>query len=555
MKTGKTSATCTEDTCSATPAIFGLSLRSHMFIEFMVVEAVLVGTWLFAWRSGISDGGLTFVVLLTSVALGWILHGQRVVAIVRPQWIESPRFKYGRVFWRSIENARLETVGRGSMLILRMRTLAGDVPRRRHLTGLASNEIGLPVAALTGDEQEKLLALVQEHVGISRPDADVVESSDDARQLTEEFHATLEDLTPSAWAPMCIIALNVLIWLVMLADGLALLRPAPAELLRWGGNAAYETLHGGLWRLLTGTFLHNGLQHLSLNMLALLVIGPPAARLLGNWQFLIVYLGSGLTGSALSLHFSAQQNVSVGASGAVLGVIGAFAVGVAQHRARFPGRSAARIATNLAVYAVFSLTAGMLTASVDNATHVGGLFSGALLGWLLIEKVAEEQYEKQRHDRQIAAIVIVLVSVTGLVRTAPIPESGPTARFQELEQWRALRIQFDRTIDAVRRDTYGETTSDGTAAYRPPATHISALRSLVAEMEGIQLPIGEPEAETAALVERIARAWLAILELEQRRRRVFPYEENDGLMQRYEDELSEAEAKLMLRKALSPRAH
>ncbi len=59
-------------------------------------------------------------------------------------------------------------------------------------------------------------------------------------------------------------------------------------------------------------------------------------RLHGHWQFLLIYLGSAIVGSALSLHYAAQTSVAVGASGAVFGVLGAVLVSIFQNKSRLP---------------------------------------------------------------------------------------------------------------------------------------------------------------------------------------------------------------------------
>ena len=73
--------------------------------------------------------------------------------------------------------------------------------------------------------------------------------------------------------------------------------------------------------MITANFMHAGFLHLALNLYALYVIAPEAEAVLGYWSFAAVYIGSGLAGSILC--FLLTNSVTVGASGAVFGLIGA----------------------------------------------------------------------------------------------------------------------------------------------------------------------------------------------------------------------------------------
>ena len=79
---------------------------------------------------------------------------------------------------------------------------------------------------------------------------------------------------------------------------------------------------GEWWRLITAAFLHYGLIHLGMNMLVLWFIGPPLEEYFGHWRYLLVYLVSGLAGSAGAL-VASPNALTVGASGAIWGIMGA----------------------------------------------------------------------------------------------------------------------------------------------------------------------------------------------------------------------------------------
>lgn len=241
----------------------------------------------------------------------------------------------------------------------------------------------------------------------------------DELQAHDAFEARLVELTPVPWALYTVMGLNALVWLLNLFDGMSAMKPTPAELFAWGANSSTAVVRDGdYWRLLTATFLHGGVLHLVLNMFALWDAGRRVCRWFGNGQFLLIYLGAGLTGSALSLHFSSQQAVSVGASGAVFGVLGALLVGVLQHRERVPKGMVQQLLTTQGVFVVIMLVQGFARPGIDNAAHIGGLVAGAVLAWLLIELVDEQAGVAQRRVRQVLALLAVAVMAGGLTAMA-----------------------------------------------------------------------------------------------------------------------------------------
>jgi membrane associated rhomboid family serine protease len=127
--------------------------------------------------------------------------------------------------------------------------------------------------------------------------------------------------------------------------------------------------HGDYWRLITAAFLHYGPLHLGLNMLALYWFGTPVEHYLGRLRFLLVYLVSGLAGSAGALIVT-PNTPTVGASGAIFGILGAALV-LERQRAYVLGGSAMGV---IAINLVFSFT----FSNISIGGHIGGLIGGAL---------------------------------------------------------------------------------------------------------------------------------------------------------------------------------
>lgn len=165
---------------------------------------------------------------------------------------------------------------------------------------------------------------------------------------------------------------------------------------------------GEVYRLLTSAFLHGGIFHLLLNMYALFLFGPPLEAALGRLRFAALYLVSALGGSALSYAFAAPNQPSLGASGAVFGLLGAFLV---------VNRKLGRDSSGVIVLLAINFAYGFLVPRIDWRAHLGGLITGALVAAAFAYAPRE-----RRTLVQVAATVAVLAAVVALVvwRTAEL---------------------------------------------------------------------------------------------------------------------------------------
>ncbi len=108
-------------------------------------------------------------------------------------------------------------------------------------------------------------------------------------------------------------------------------------------------------------------MHLLLNMYALYLFGPPLEAALGRLRFIVLYLVSALGGSALSYAFSQPGDPSLGASGAVFGLLGAYLV---------VNRRLGRDTTSVMVLLAINFAYGFLVPRIDWRAHLGGLVAG-----------------------------------------------------------------------------------------------------------------------------------------------------------------------------------
>jgi rhomboid protease GluP len=159
------------------------------------------------------------------------------------------------------------------------------------------------------------------------------------------------------------------------------------DLLHLGANSATWTVQAGeFWRLLTAVFLHGGLLHLGLNLFALIYIMPVARDVYGDRKAMVVFVVSGVFASLTSVGWQLGQGhaaVSIGASGAISGVIGLMLAWGHRDGTAF-GLSIRNSMLRWVLYtALYGFAAGRLGPGVDNAAHIGGWAIGAALAYTL----------------------------------------------------------------------------------------------------------------------------------------------------------------------------
>jgi membrane associated rhomboid family serine protease len=185
---------------------------------------------------------------------------------------------------------------------------------------------------------------------------------------------------------LALIAVNVGVYLAELATG---------GRQDGTGNTIFE--HGALylplvaagdwWRLMTAAFLHYGIFHLAVNMYSLYWVGSLLEHVIGRWKFLLLYLASGLAGSAGAL-IATPNAVTVGASGAIFGILGALYVLERNGHIASGGQIAGLIVLNLVItfaFSGFALGGNVTGFQISLGGHVGGLLGGVIAMWLLLQ--------------------------------------------------------------------------------------------------------------------------------------------------------------------------
>jgi membrane associated rhomboid family serine protease len=150
----------------------------------------------------------------------------------------------------------------------------------------------------------------------------------------------------------------------------------PVHTLAPGGIHLVGVAHGELWRMLSAAFLHYGPLHLAINMYSLYFAGTLLEQIIGSSRFALLYFGSGIAGSAGAIWLS-PNSVTVGASGAIFGILGGLFVLERQGRIHSGGQILGLIVLNLVfTFAVSGISVG---------GHLGGLFGGIVLMFLLLQ--------------------------------------------------------------------------------------------------------------------------------------------------------------------------
>lgn len=307
--------------------------------------------------------------------------------------------------------------------------------------------------------------------------------------LTDRLRAQVPHLP----ATLTLIAANALVFAAMLKAGAGLWHSTNGVPLDWGANFGPATQDGQWWRLGSALFLHFGLLHLSMNMLALWDGGRLVERMYGHWRFLAIYFIAGLAGNLASLAVQGGGAVSAGASGAIFGVYGSLLAYVWCEREHIHRVDFRWLFWGALAFTVLAISLGFIVPGIDNAAHLGGLTTGTLSGLALMP----------RRGRRLAGAALA-AAVAGLLVAMPPPKyrwSEETQARSEIRdflgtdaaitaRWKTLMLEgqrgarsFDQLagdIDTDVADRYQESFEELSAlkldAAAPSAATLSALR-------------------------------------------------------------------------------
>ncbi len=279
---------------------------------------------------------------------------------------------------------------------------------------------------------------------------------------------------------------------------------------------------GEWWRLFSSALLHAGFPHLLLNGLALLWIGRVVEGLFGARLAVALFVLSAAAGGAPAV--LGGERVSVGASGAICGWIGAALVGLFRGPPNLPREVATRAGSSLLGTLPFLLGFGLLVPNVDNAAHVAGLAAGLLLGWLLPSaRVARRPLGTAplalAAGSAVVGILAIALAAVSLARGGRAPAlprvavEGPSGRILVPVHWTCERKQ-DETVfrdpSVNLQVVLGEDRRPLEAVARGalrdyPTVSLRPLARLETGVEMIRATAGRGDSETVLLAFRATR--------------------------------------------------
>ncbi|RFU86477.1 rhomboid family intramembrane serine protease [Streptomyces triticagri] len=207
-----------------------------------------------------------------------------------------------------------------------------------------------------------------------------------------------------------LIGINAAVFIAVLATDDRLVRDLSLIGQFWDyfGAPLQGVAEGQWYRLVTSMFLHQEIWHLGFNMLGLWWLGGPLEAALGRARYLSLYLISGLAGSALTYLIAAPNQPSLGASGAVFGLMGATAV--LMRRLNYDLRP---VLVLLALNLLFTFT----WSGIAWEAHVGGLVAGTAIAYAMVHAPRDRRALVQYG---VCGLVLLAVVVVVVVRTSQL---------------------------------------------------------------------------------------------------------------------------------------
>lgn len=168
----------------------------------------------------------------------------------------------------------------------------------------------------------------------------------------------------------------------------------------------YELVKGGeIYRIFTCMFLHGSVIHLMCNMYALYALGSQVERYYGTLKFLVIYFISGILGSLFSCVFMSSYSYSIGASGAIFGLLGSIAYFTYNYRATLQSLLRGQVMSAI----IINLLMGFMIPGIDVTAHIGGLIGGVLVS------MGIGLGDKYRKSDQVNGFVVLMLMFIAMI--------------------------------------------------------------------------------------------------------------------------------------------
>ncbi|MGV8983585.1 rhomboid family intramembrane serine protease [Clostridium sp.] len=204
-----------------------------------------------------------------------------------------------------------------------------------------------------------------------------VMSNNNLRSSNEKIN--LED---KPWITIGIIAINVIMYIItaylsfVYAKG-SIFNSDTNVLILLGAKVNELIQQGQYYRLVSCMFLHGGIVHLGVNMYSLYAIGPMVEKVYGKAKYIAIYFISGIVASVFSYIFS--TSVSIGASGAIFGLLGAVLIFAVKSK----GKTGSGFIKSILSVIFINIFIGVTLPNIDNFAHMGGLLGGMVIAFLV----------------------------------------------------------------------------------------------------------------------------------------------------------------------------
>ena len=279
-----------------------------------------------------------------------------------------------------------------------------------------------------------------------------------------------------------IMAINIMVYIAMLIDGVSFFDPTSEQLVRWGANYGPYTLKDEWWRLFTCEFVHIGFGHLFANMVSFLYVGIILEPLIGTVRFVTVYLLATVAAALLSVWWDGNA-IGAGASGAILGMYGMMLMFSVVGRKMFaPGELGAFF-----IWAAFVIGFNLLYGlkdGIDNSAHLGGIFYGVFAALVFYPSYRKTESFSVTLLNDVVLIVISIGIFYFAYQQIPAGMAYYDDKMEafDVNQEMALAVltQYDRdTLAYEKRDYYLERfRQDGVERWDKTVLSLSELNNL-----------------------------------------------------------------------------
>lgn len=212
-------------------------------------------------------------------------------------------------------------------------------------------------------------------------------------------------------ATIALIAINVVVYLIEIAAGPGGINDPSRSIEIHYGLVGFFVAEGQVYRLLTGAFLHAEIFHIGFNMFVLFFLGRLVEPTIGTTRFLFVYFASLFAGALGALLFSGPDALTIGASGAIFGILGAGLIIALERRSE-------QVVRSLGILFVINFVFDLSDPGISLGGHIGGLVGGAICGAFVVAGERGLLGRKPMPAELVAMTAVAAAAIVGAIVVA-----------------------------------------------------------------------------------------------------------------------------------------